>query len=87
MIGNVFTYSAKIVHDSWSQKFRGQLVDNYEMPKFVNNYITISYSIHLISVSANDHTTYLDIPGMTGISGPAESKNPSVFCSVSGILM
>lgn len=54
MIGNVFTYSAKIVHDSWSQKFRGQLVDNYEMPKFVNNYITISYSIHLISVSENN---------------------------------
>ena len=38
------------------------------------------------SVSASDHTTYLDIPGMTGISGPAESKNPSVFCSVCVIL-
>ena len=38
------------------------------------------------SVSASDHTTYLDIPGMTGISGPAENKNPSVFCSVCVIL-
>ena len=25
------------------QKFRGHLVDNYEMPKILNNYIAISY--------------------------------------------
>lgn len=25
------------------QKFRGQLVDNYEMSKILNNYIAISY--------------------------------------------
>ena len=47
----------------------------------------MSYKFITHIASESDHTTYLDIPGMTGISGPAESKNPSVFCSVCGILM
>ena len=47
----------------------------------------MSYKFITHIASKSDHTAYLDIPGMTGINGPAESKNPSVFCSVCRILM
>lgn len=49
-------------------KLGGQTGDNSEMPKKANNYITISYKVHLISASENKEPAIVNSRFIKGVN-------------------